>query len=196
MKLKLSSRYKLPIFVAERGKAKYEHYIWRAYRYPLGLLRLRKIKAQGFKLSDYGESSIINEWSVWKKEYMPPRQTYGTELLVDVGARDGDSAIFYFFQGFRNFRLIEPDPRLGILLLENADVMRKLGSKVEVIPSRFLPRHLDRAAFVKFDCEGCEYEVDLPSLKVPYVAEIHEKTVPNETGRYEYIRPIGYKRNF
>jgi len=123
--------------------------------------------------------------------YQPPEGFDG--LIVDVGARDGDTAIIFARKGYKRMRLIEPDPNCWNLLEHNAKVLRKrYGCEIEILKRRFEMQDLEGAGFIKFDCEGCEHELDLRSLKIPWVAEMHIFSKPDANGRYDFVRAIGY----
>lgn len=135
----------------------------------------------------------VNDVAEWIREYLPPYMK-DDSLIVDVGAREGDTAVFFYMLGYRNLRLIEPSARYKENLIHNSEILRMFGCKVEVITESFRPEHLSGAAFVKFDCEGCEYEIDLDKIKIPWVAEMHDKLPADESGVYEYSHARGYRR--
>ena len=125
---------------------------------------------------------------------MPPPNLRPFDLIVDIGAREGDTCLWYFALGYRKFRLVEPNAKYFPNLYENTKELERLGCIIELKTEPFKPEHLDGAKFVKFDCEGCEYLINVFELSVPFVVEFHEKTKPNEKGIYNYVKAIGYFR--
>ncbi len=53
-----------------------------------------------------------------------------------------------FFNGFRNFRLIEPDVFVHQILDHNAQILRKLGCAVEIRKKAFDRTDLEGAKFI------------------------------------------------
>lgn len=150
-------------------------------------LRLRKM---GFATSP----RMLKAWKEFRREYRFPASLRKDALLVDVGARDGDSAIWWALQGHTHLRLVEPDPGVCRRLQHNAAQLRRRGCQVEVCAEPFRLEHLEGAAAVKFDCEGCEREVDFASLRIPWITEFHEAVAPSKDGMYPYVRAIGVHR--
>ena len=133
----------------------------------------------------------LKEWDEW---YVPPNSVGKHDLILDVGARDGDSALFYWNKGYTNMRLVEPDPQYWENLDNNVEILRGYGATIEVRKKRFMLDDLEGVAFVKLDCEGCEHEHDYKNWGIPYVVEEH---VYNNTGIgdvYPYIKALGYKK--
>ena len=133
------------------------------------------------------------EWTEW---YTPPPFVKPDDLIVDVGARDGDTLFFYARLGFKNFRAIEPKPECQARLRHNvAELARFYGVKVEVRQKCFTPEDLEGARFVKFDCEGCEWEMNLVDLKIPAVAELHPSPKKDNRGIYiSSVKAAGYRK--
>ena len=134
------------------------------------------------------------EFQEWEKYYLPPASVPKHALILDVGARDGDSALFYVNHGYTNLRLIEPNPEYWPNLLANAEELR-LRADIEVRQKRFTLDDLDGVAFVKMDCEGCEQEYDYKNFGIPYAVETHETSKPSSAGIYNYVQRIGYERS-
>ena len=135
----------------------------------------------------------LEEWEQW---YLPPSGMPKDSLILDVGARDGDTALFYVKHGYLNLRLVEPSPVHRHDLSKNAIILeRKYGAKIEIRGRPFERKDLEGASFAKFDCEGCEYEIDLPSLAIPWAAEVHKKIKPDRNGVYPYVTAMGYRRS-
>ncbi len=151
-------------------------------------LWIRAIKGYALKEYDYIEQKLY-----WENWYLPPFSIKKDDLILDVGARDGDSMIFYFEHGYRNIRLIEPNLDYVKNLRHNIKILQKKGMKIEVRIKPFGREDLKGVQFAKFDCEGCEYEIDLTQLQIPIVAEIHERK-SKDNGIYPYVKAKGYRR--
>jgi hypothetical protein len=158
--------------------------------------RVRQFEQEGFIFCNESKDGLSNEWGVWKK-YLPPRSIARDALILDVGARDGDTALFYCLNGFRNLRLVEPNQAHHHMLDNNVRLLRKrFDARIEVRKTPFDRDDLNGVKFVKFDCEGCESEIDLDRLNIPYVAELHVKGTPNSEGIYDYISSRGIIQNY
>jgi hypothetical protein len=139
----------------------------------------------------------ISPWELgeWMKHYIPPPSVSKDALIVDVGARDADSAIFYAICGYHNLRLVEPNPIYHKSLQNNVAKLTTMGVKIDLHLHPFNPACcLQGAAFVKFDCEGCEAEAHLDTLTIPWVAEMHNTPKKNAQGIYEYSGTSGYRK--
>lgn len=141
----------------------------------------------------YDQPMEFNDWEAW---YVPPPSVPKDGLIVDIGARDGDTLLFWAEHGYKRFRLIEPNPKHFERLLENIDEIKRIYDvDVEAHEKTFDQSDLEGADFIKFDCEGCEYELVLDNLKVPWVAEMHEYQRPDEHGIYSnYVHATKYRR--
>ena len=181
------SRRKVPIVVCEDAHGLVKFLPWDFASSMALRLRLR---LQGFQTSP----RMLKAWKEFKREYSPPPSVPKDALLVDVGARDGDSAIYFFLLGYHNLRLVEPDPDTWGRLVHNADELSRRGCDVEVFMEPFRTEHLNGAAFVKFDCEGCERSVDFSSLHVPWIAEFHAHNQPDADGVFPYTKSLGVRR--
>jgi hypothetical protein len=139
------------------------------------------------------------EWSYW---YHPPPRIKPDDLILDVGARDGDTAFWFFGWGYRNLRLVEPNPDNfnGItgFLFENCRELMDKGCKIEIRTKPFDLSDLDGVSFAKFDCEGCETAFDVKSefkkRGIAWVMETHEPNNPDECGVYDYVMYAGYQK--
>ena len=181
------SRRKIPIVVCEDAHGLVKFLPWDFASSMVLRLRLR---LQGFQTSP----RMLKAWKEFKREYSPPPSVPKDALLVDVGARDGDSAIYFWSLGYTRMRLVEPDPETWGRLVHNADELSRRGCDVEVFLEPFHLEHLKGAAFVKLDCEGCEGSVDFSSLHVPWVAEFHTSNQPDAAGVFPYTESLGVRR--
>ena len=137
------------------------------------------------RLSNESTSWASQELVEWERWYLPPASVPREALILDVGARDGDSAWFYVQHGYLNLRLIEPEPDVQERLLANCEEMRqRFGAKIEVRSRPFWLEDLSGVAFAKFDCEGCEQNIDFDHLPIPWTAEFHLPNAPLPSGVY------------
>ena len=90
--------------------------------------------------------------------------------------------------------MIEPKEIYWAWLDENVEELKASGAQIEVRKKRFTLDDINGCKFAKFDCEGCEYEISLENLGIPWVAEMHEKSQPDSNGVYGYERFIGYQK--
>ena len=65
--------------------------------------------------------TMIREWGIWNKYYLPNFSLEGKTVL-DVGAGCGETALFYFLNGASKIFAIEPNEEAYKLLLENKEV--------------------------------------------------------------------------
>jgi hypothetical protein len=153
----------------------------------------REARALHLMLSDCSWDGLIVEAQDWKRYYLPPPSVPKDGLIVDIGARDGDTAFFFCFNGYRNLRLVEYDKEIISVLKHNADILeRAYGAHIEIRNKAFGPEDLIGAAFIKLDCEGCEYDVDFRSAGIPYGMELH---VPRGTPLLPgQSNALGYER--
>ena len=131
------------------------------------------------------------------ENYRPPKSVGFNDLILDVGSRDLDSIFWFFINGYRNFRAIEPNPIYYRTLERNAKILRKLGARIEIKKGFFDILDLKGVCFIKADCESCEYDFPFRDLGIPYAMELHERQKPNEKGIYStFVRATGYERGY
>jgi hypothetical protein len=116
--------------------------------------------SKNFVLSEKRMAFIICEWKDWVNYYLPKYANKDT-VIVDVGAGEGETAIFFYLHGYRNFVLIEKEPNKNIYL--NAMALTNLGCSVTVLLQPFSLAMFDKIpgyenCYFKLDCEGCEKE--------------------------------------
>jgi hypothetical protein len=143
------------------------------------------------------ETRDIGEWATFEKVYLPPASVPKDALIVDVGAEEGDSSVFFFEHGYQNLRVIEAYTEYFPRLEHNVAILRSLGANVDLRLERFRKEFLDGAGFVKFDCEGCEWDDDfgLAECGIPWGGELHMKGGPRDAnGRYNYYISLGHFR--
>ncbi len=144
------------------------------------------------RIKDTASLSELKEWLEW---YLPPASVPKDALILDVGARDGDSVFFYIQHGYSHFRLIEPNPDYYDDLDANTKEFERIGARVEIRKKAFTPNDLNGVAFAKFDCEGCEREIDFSLLKIPWVKENHAYAESDMNGIYPYVKALGWEKS-
>jgi hypothetical protein len=162
------------------------------------LYRLFRKKSYSWKgkifVFSVGYQSDNNDKENWEKYYLPNNRIRKDALIVDIGAREGDTALFFAIHGYTNLLLIEPNRNYWGKLERNVNQLRQLGIKISIKHGVFEKKDLENAEFAKFNCEGCEYELDLDSLTIAWVAEFHERA-KSVRGTYSYSKVIGYRGN-
>jgi len=115
-----------------------------------------------FVLSEQRMGMLLNEWKLWVDFYLPKYADKDT-LIIDVGAGEGETAVFFYLYGYKNFILIEKEPNQNIY--QNAMALTYLGCQVTVFLQPFNNVIFDKICssgcedyYFKLDCEGCEKE--------------------------------------
>lgn len=190
MKVRFSKGLRVPLLVLD-GR---EYWPWKWSVVFRRWLAFRKIP-KGLHFSDESRSAFYIDGREWAKNYLPPDSVSKDALIVDVGARDGDSALFYLSHGYTNLRLVEADAKYWPGLHHNEEIFRSIfHPRIELVLAPFTLDCLDGAAFVKFDCEGCQGDI-LDSLEIPWVAEMHVPNRPDKDGVFPYVKATGYRRS-
>lgn len=149
-----------------------EFYPHQIHRYLRERKRLDK-ELYPFTFSAEYAGLIASEWEqLWEQYYLPPRSLPNDSLIVDIGAGEGETAVFYSRHGYRRFVLIEP--RVSPHLLHNVSLLERLAGCSVTLRTRLQPGALLPAQFVKMDCEGCEEVIDYPP-DIPGVVEVHSQ---------------------
>lgn len=191
VRLRLTKRRHYPVLLVNG----YPHWVWYV---PIMALKewnvSRKAGKLGMKFCNGSLYGMSHEWGDWERWYLPPKSVHRWDLILDVGARDGDTAWFYVQHGYRNLRLVEPDPRRWPSLEANAKALSKhYHAYIEVRKKPFSADDLEGVKFVKGDCEGCPLEGMLKELKVPYGAELHNPGM-QVNGIYVNKKSVGYAK--
>jgi len=115
--------------------------------------------------------TMLNEWRIWKKYYIPPFSIKGKTVL-DVGAGCGETAFLFFLYGAKKVIAVEPNKKAVKCLEENAE---RNNWNVEIIPEKFSIKHLELDFdFMKMDIEGDEkLLLNSPKIKKPSIVEVH-----------------------
>lgn len=142
----------------------------------------------------------MGEWATFEATYLPPKspEIAKTDLILDVGGEEGDTAIFFFEHGYTNLRVVEPYTPYHKNLIDNINIIRALGCKVELYLEPFRPEHLEGVSFIKIDCEGCEWHpaFNLAGGGIPWGGELHMKGATLRPGSEanDYYISIGHFR--
>jgi hypothetical protein len=111
------------------------------------------------RMHSYYFAGMMKEWygkRQWPMYYLPSGGVRGKTIL-DVGAGEGETALFYLAHGASRVVAVENWPPAVELLKEN---VRANHWPVEVIEGGFSTSMLDRPHdFLKMDCELCESEL-------------------------------------
>ncbi|MGA2573324.1 MAG: hypothetical protein ABSF36_03820 [Candidatus Methanomethylicaceae archaeon] len=114
---------------------------------------------------------IISESSRYEKYYIPPIDLKDKTVL-DVGAEEGCTALFFFKHGAKKVICIEPQPEAFANLKKNAEALKW---NAILINDVFKLDHLSLDVnFIKMNIEGYEALIlDQPIPKIPMVMEVH-----------------------
>jgi tRNA G37 N-methylase Trm5 len=114
---------------------------------------------------------LVAENSRYEKYYIPPGGLQGKTVL-DIGAEEGCTALFFFKHGAKRVICIESRPEAYANLKKNAEALKW---DAVVINDVFKVEHLNYDVdFIKMNIEGYEAIIlDLPIPKVPMVVEVH-----------------------
>jgi SAM-dependent methyltransferase len=169
MKLKLSSRKRIPLLV-DWGD---EYYPWEWLKLTFDVMNFRKVLREERKLhlqfSYNVQKCIHHEWAAWKKCYTP--SIHGLtpySLILDAGSGEGETVLFYYLLGYRNFRCVELNETCCKRLKKNTAHLT--GGRFDIRCRAFQPEDVLGVDFAKVDVEGGEIEL----LKIPI------QEMPNE----------------
>lgn len=182
--LGLSKRKRIPLIVLSvPGNAKSEYYIWQIRKYfrELRLLQrrsdiMRYASDLGFHFTTNIWLNIAKEWSAWLKCYTPSLPFGKDAFMLDAGAGEGETLVFFYKLGFRRFRCVELDPVKFRVLETNTLSLRDAHCELHNRP--FMPCDMLGVDFAKIDVEGGETEL----LKVP-LSELPREIVLETHGR-------------
>ena len=127
----------------------------------------RYIYSQNWTFSDSRIAMILSEMQDWRKNYLPI--DIDGKIVLDAGAGEGETALFYLSYGAKKVICIEPSVDCHVNLFRNAD-------KFPIIPvtEPFSISMLDfDYDFMKMDIEGYEESLLNVDLDKPAVIEIH-----------------------
>ena len=123
----------------------------------------------GWSFSEYRISMINRETSDWEKHYLPI-DLHG-KVVLDVGAGEGETAMFFLQHGASKVICIEAEPgAYGYLALNQ----RKHPKYITATNSKFELSQLNIPHdFLKMDIEGYEEILLDVKLKTPAATEVH-----------------------
>lgn len=164
----LSSKRRLPIVRAFRR----EYYLSdpMLFRDLVHYLRLRLLYI-GANFSEERWLMLCKEHELWSKLYLPKGHLNRDAVILDAGAGEGETILFYSRRGFRNFIAIEADANACDRLKRNT---RHLNVALHM--RKFRKEDLLLGAdFAKIDVEGGEEELLSLDSEPPceMVLEIH-----------------------
>jgi SAM-dependent methyltransferase len=139
-------------------------------------LQIKKLcNSQGYSFSQIRFDLIKNQWQEWNKFYLPI--SVKNKTILDVGAGEGETALFYLFNGAKKIIAIEPDRASFLKLQENSK-----GKNIYPISSVFNLGYLKlfNFDFLKVDIEGYEEALLDCNLDFPVVAEVHSIPLANK----------------
>jgi hypothetical protein len=133
----------------------------------------------GFEFS-YERMYLLDvELESWKRYYLPSKFVPSDDpLILDAGAGEGETVMFYYLLGFRRFRCVESDKLAFKRLSRNVAKLRD--AKVHLFNRRFLAHDVHGVDFAKIDVEGGEVqliEADKRKLPTEIVVETHSLAV-------------------
>ena len=115
------------------------------------------------------------ELESWKRCYVPSLfEASDGPLILDAGAGEGETLMFYYLLGFRRFRCVEPDKDCFKRLISNA--AKLVDAEVHLFNRRFRTDDVYDVDFAKIDVEGGEIELlqaDKQKLPREIVVETH-----------------------
>jgi hypothetical protein len=172
--LKLSSKKRIPLLV-HFGR---EYYPWQLFKLLEVWSGCREISKQaeslGLEFSNERWRMIADEWDLWKRCYTPSITSLSKDsLILDAGAGEGETVLFYYLLGFRNFHCVELDSTAFRTL--KANVANFSGARFDLQNRKFQAEDVQGVEFAKIDVEGGEVELlhaDLSSIR-EIVLETH-----------------------
>ncbi len=122
-----------------------------------------------WRFSDYRINMIHGETHDWEKHYLPI--DLRGKVVLDVGAGEGETAMFFLQHGASKVVCIEPELEAYSYLAFN---QRKHSERITAINSKFELRHLKTPHdFLKMDIEGYEEVLLGVELDSPAAIEVH-----------------------
>jgi 2-polyprenyl-3-methyl-5-hydroxy-6-metoxy-1,4-benzoquinol methylase len=185
MKLYFSKRRHIPIIRLTDG----EHYFWDLIG-AIKFLRHYYLHYRKYTFSQGRARIITTETPVWKKHYLPKMPLNKEALILDAGAGEGETILFYARHGFKNFRAVEIDTKCCEILKQNIENDHRLD--VEIRNSPFSLEDLNDVDFAKIDVEGAERQLlSLEKIQHEMVVEVHGSGLLKECERkWPHIEPM------
>lgn len=123
--------------------------------------------SKGWLFSDERKSMLIHEWEDWEKNYLPI--DVKGKIVLDVGAGEGETALFYLYHGAKKVICIEANIKCLENLLHNSEFFNIVPS-IAKFDIDMLYYNFD---FMKMDIEGYEEILLNVDLKKPSIIEVH-----------------------
>lgn len=138
----------------------------------------KHIQQANFYFTESRLNMLLTEWADWKENYAP--FDLHNKTVLDIGAGEGETALFYLGLGAKKVICIEPDRFAFWTLARNARVFNETyrNINVQVYNRRFILGDLDTPGvdLIKIDVDGYEeaiLDTDHTTLKTPMVLELH-----------------------
>jgi hypothetical protein len=139
--------------------------------------------------------TIVHEWPAWIKCYTPALQFGKDALMLDAGAGEGETVLFFYMLGFRRFRCVELNSEKFRLLQANTQFLTDARCELENRP--FAACDVVGVDFAKIDVEGGEREllkISLSELPREIVLETHGREM-REAIRH-HLRDMTHSMNW
>jgi SAM-dependent methyltransferase len=138
----------------------------------------QQLKHEGWSFSDTRINMYIREYADWEKYYLP--FDLKGKTVLDVGAGEGETALFYFNHGVIKVLCVEPDQESFERLRKNGAgrcmplLQRKFSlDLIGYVQMMLLEQGQPGLDLVKVDIEGYEEELLQYKGVVPVVCEVH-----------------------
>jgi SAM-dependent methyltransferase len=125
----------------------------------------------GWSFSDFRREMVIAEWAAWQQFYLPI--DVRNKIILDVGAGEGETALFYLKHGAREVICIESDVQSFQILKQNSinHPLKGFNKRFEIDDLSLIQEfNID---FMKIDIEGYEQSLLGSKLSIPCVCEVH-----------------------
>lgn len=134
------------------------------------MIRDRAIKQliKGWLFSEVRTGIFINEFEDWQKNYLPI--SVKGKIVLDVGAGEGESALFYLMHGAKKVLCVESNEDCLENLLYNSDY-HNIIPVLEPFDLTMLRDY--KFDFMKMDIEGYEEVLLTTELNKSSVIEVH-----------------------
>ncbi len=112
---------------------------------------------------------IFEEYNLWKQFYLPTKPLNKDAVILDAGAGEGETILFYSSYGYHNFIAVENNPSKWRKIETNTKHLN-----VELRRRAFRVEDLSNIDYAKIDVEGGEKELLLlEKLPCEFTVEIH-----------------------
>jgi len=172
MRILLSSKRHIPIFKSS-GR---EYYFWDIASLASDHIRLVQYRRKYRRFYptadfDYLTWALISlEYNLWRRFYLPTKPLGKDAVILDAGAGEGETILFFATYGYHNFIAVE----------NNLSKCRKIEDStshlnVDVRKREFRAEDLNNVDYAKVDVEGGERELlHLEKLPCELTVEIHD----------------------